>query len=44
MKGKRQKSMKVERERDGMTAVDEKGKGKAEIVKLGRNESLFFHF
>jgi hypothetical protein len=40
MKGKRQKSMKIEGERDEMTAVDEKGKGKAAMMKQGRNESL----
>jgi hypothetical protein len=35
------KRIKVKRERDDMTAVDEKGKGKAEMMKQGRNKSLF---
>jgi hypothetical protein len=36
------KSLKVERKRDEMTAVDEKGKGKAEMMKQERNNSLLF--
>jgi hypothetical protein len=37
----KEKNLKVERKRDEMTAVDEKVKGKAEMMKQGRNKSLF---
>jgi hypothetical protein len=39
----KEKSTKVERERDEMTAVDEKSKGKAETMKQGKNSHYFFY-
>jgi hypothetical protein len=39
-KGKKGKKHKCQRKWNGITTVDEKGKGKAEMMKQGRNKSL----